>query len=108
MPSGHLSCQPKRLSDTCFAQPTFDFTSQLAVGETLTTQAVTASVYSGLDPNPAALISGAASVVNLTQVQQLLTGGVVGVIYKLLCTVTTSLGQTLSQPAYQVIIPDLT
>jgi hypothetical protein len=108
VPAGHLSCQPKRLGDTCFAQPAFDFTSQLAVGETLSGPVVTATVYSGLDPNPAALVSGAASIINSTQVRQLLTGGVVGVIYELLCQVTTSLGQTLVQPAYQVVIPDLT
>ena len=35
------------------------------------------------------------------------TAGVLGVIYELLCIVTTSLGQTLEISAYLAIIPDL-
>ena len=108
MPGGYLSMKPKKLSETCFTSQPFDFISSLQPGETIASQSVTASVYSGLDPNPGALVSGAASVQSVTQVWQLITGGVVGVIYELLCTITTSLGQTLSISAYQAVIPDLT
>jgi hypothetical protein len=108
MASGHLNLQPKRLGETCYPSQPFDFISSLQPGETISTQVVTASVYSGLDPSPASIISGAASVESTTQVWQLITGGVVGVIYKLLCTVTTSLGQTLQQAAFLAVIPDLT
>jgi hypothetical protein len=106
MPGGHLSLKPKRQGETCYGSSPFDFISVLAVGETIATQVVTASVYSGNDPSPSALISGAAAVQNVTQVIQLFTGGVVGVIYNLICTITTSLGQTLKQMAYLSIIPD--
>ncbi len=104
----HLSFQPKRQGETCFPSQPFDFISVLAAGETISTQVVTASVYSGVDPNPSALISGAAAVQNTTQVWQLFTQGVVGVIYELLCRITTSLGQTLELAAFMAVIPDLT
>lgn len=106
MPGGHLNLKPKRQGETCFGSQPFDFASSMTVGETIATQVVTASVYSGNDPAPAALISGAAAVQNVTQVIQLFAAGVVGVIYTLVCTITTSLGQTLKQMAYLTIVPD--
>lgn len=84
----------------------FDFTSSLAIPETISTQTVTASVYSGVDSNPSALISGAASASGAI-VTQKVTGGVVGVVYELLCTITTSLGQTLELSGYFPVVPDL-
>ena len=84
----------------------FNFISLLAPTETLSTATVTATVYSGLDPSPSSLVSGSASIVG-QQVQQKVTGGVLGVIYELLCTVTTSLGQTLELCGYMAVIPDL-
>jgi hypothetical protein len=105
MSAGHLNLKPKRQSDTCFTSQPFDFISSLAVGELITSQSVIATVYSGNDPNPSALISGTAAVQNVTQVIQLITGGVLGVIYDLTCEITTSLGQTLNMHAYQAIIP---
>lgn len=86
---------------------TFDFTSDLAIGETISTQVVAASVYSGVDGTPSGIISGVASASGAI-VSQKITGGVVGVIYQLLCTITTSLGQTLIQSAFLTIIPDVT
>lgn len=86
---------------------TFDFTSDLAIGETISTQVVAASVYSGTDATPSAIISGVASASGTT-VTQKITAGVVGVIYELLCTITTSAGQTLTQPGYLAVLPDLT
>lgn len=95
MPAYALLFGPKRQSETCYLSPPFDFISALAVGETIVTQVVTCVVYSGIDANPSALISGQATVQNGTQVQQLITGGIDGVIYDLKCLITTSLGQTL-------------
>jgi hypothetical protein len=106
MPGGHLNLKPKRQGETCFGSSPFDFTSSLAVGEVISTQVVTATVYSGNDPSPSSLISGAAAVQNVTQVIQLFTAGVVGVIYSLVCKITTSFGQTLEQMAYLAVIPD--
>jgi hypothetical protein len=106
MPGGHINLKPKRVGETCYGSQPFDFTSVLGVGETISTQVVTAAVYSGNDSSPSAIISGAASVQNITQVIQLLTAGVLGVIYALTCRITTSLGQTLEQIAYLAISPD--
>lgn len=84
----------------------FDFTSLLAVGETILTQVVTATVYSGTDANPQNIIDGATSV-NGAVISQLITGGVLGVIYELLCKVTTIQGQTLELSGYLAVIQDL-
>ena len=84
----------------------WDFLSDLAVSETLSTATVTISVYSGTDASPGSMISGAASISG-SQVSQKLTGGVLGVIYEALCTVTTSLGQTLEQSSFIAVVPDL-
>ena len=108
MPGGHLSLKPKRVSETCFGSQPFDFAPSMAAGETILTQTVVSTVYQGTDPTPGSVISGAATVQTVTQVQQLFTAGVLGTIYELLCSVTTSLGQTLAQAAYLAIIPDLT
>lgn len=85
---------------------TWDFLSDLAVGETISTETVVMTVYSGTDAAPAAMLSGAASASG-SVVSQKLTAGVLGVIYEALCTITTSLGQTLSQCSFIAVVPDL-
>lgn len=84
----------------------FDFTSELAFGETISTQTVTATTYSGTDATPSALISGTASASGAV-VSQKVAPLVLGVMYELLCTVTTSLGQTLKKSAFYAVSPDL-
>lgn len=84
----------------------FDFTSRLISGETLSTQIVAASVYSGTDASPSSLISGAASASGAVATQKI-TGGTVGVIYELKCTVTTSAGQTLVLVGLLPVISDV-
>ncbi len=83
---------------------TFDFTSLLASGETISTQVVAASVYSGTDATPSALISGSATASGAV-VTQKVTAGTVGVIYELDCTITTSAGQTLLLSGLLAVIP---
>ena len=95
--------QPKPVGESRFE--IFDFISKLGVGETISSQVVTCTVVSGVDPSPSSMISGSATVVNTTQVQQLIQGGVLGVMYDLLATITTSLGQTLDIAAYYSVIP---
>lgn len=85
----------------------FDFISRLGVSETISTASVVATVYSGVDALPSAVVSGAAAISG-TQVTQLLTAGVAGTIYQLVCTITTSLGQTLSIPAFLAVESGLT
>lgn len=84
---------------------TFDFTSDLAVGETISTKSVAATVYSGTDASPSAIVSGSASSSGAI-VTQLIIAGTLGVIYELLCSITTSAGQTLQQVGLLAIIPD--
>ena len=105
--SGRLLLQPKKQGETCYTSAPFDFISVLSPSETISTQVVTATVYQGVDASPSSIISGSAVVQNVTLVNQLLTAGVVGVIYELLCRITTSLGQTLEQAALLAVIPDI-
>lgn len=90
--SGRQSFDPKLPGETGIV--TFDFTSKLAAGETISTKVVAATVYSGVDASPSAIISGTASASGAL-VTQTVTAGTAGVIYELLCTITTSLSQTL-------------
>ena len=85
---------------------TWDFTSSLGASETISAAVCTASVYSGTDASPSSLLSGSASISGQT-VSQLLTAGTLGVIYEVLCTITTSLGQTLQLSSYVAVVPDL-
>lgn len=84
----------------------FDFTSLLADEETISTETVTASVYSGTDAAPSTIINGAASESGGV-VTQSIQDGIEGVIYELLAEVTTSESQTLQLTGYLAIIPDL-
>lgn len=85
----------------------FNFDGDLAVGETISTQQVTATVWSGTDANPSAIISGSASASG-SNVTQKITGGTTGVTYRLLCTVTTSGGQTLTRAGYLAVLAEAT
>lgn len=96
--------KPKLLGAT--VSVAFDFISDLAAGETISSPVVTATVYSGVDASPSSILSGGASVSG-TKASQLVKAGVVGTIYELLCRVTTSLGQTLNIAAYLAVTPDL-
>jgi hypothetical protein len=101
--SGRIVLDPKYVGEVC-TRP-FDFISKLAPGETISTKAVTASVWSGVDATPQNIVSGAATSAG-TVVTQLFTAGVVGVIYLLVCRITTSAGQTLDLHALLSVIPD--
>jgi len=81
----------------------FDFTSRLQPSETISAASVTSTVYSGVDPSPQAVVSGAASIVG-NLVKQIFTGGLPGVIYNLAVKVITSLNQRLEIDAYLVIV----
>jgi hypothetical protein len=82
----------------------FDFVSELAEGETISSATVSASVYSGTDATPSNIISGADSTSG-TIVTQRITGGVLGVIYILLCEAVTSAGQTLRMYGLLTVVP---
>lgn len=84
---------------------TFDFTSRLAAAETISTASVAATVYSGTDASPSSIISGSSTISGQT-VTQLVIAGTLGVVYELLCTITTSLGQTLQLAGFLAVVPD--
>jgi len=100
--SGRVEFQGKYSGET--KTYTWDFTSQLAVGETISTQSVAATVYSGTDASPSSIISGSASASGAI-VSQKITAGTVGVTYLLTCTITTSATQTLILTALLSIVP---
>lgn len=80
----------------------FNFASNLAAGETISSASTTATVYSGTDASPSSIISGAASISGAT-VTQVITGGVAGVIYLLTCTATSSASQAMVREAFLVV-----
>lgn len=94
---------PKATGET--VKLVFDFISRLAVGETISTQAVVATVWTGTDATPSAIVSGVASASG-TKVTQAITGGTAGVVYKLVCTITTSASQTLSLTGLLAVLTD--
>lgn len=85
------------------AEVVFDFTGQLNGGETIPWTVVAAAVYSGEDSTPSAILSGSPAIAG-AKISQGLTGGVVGVTYKLACQVVTSDLRTLSQLGYVSVI----
>lgn len=92
---------PSKITTEVVSVP-FDFASQLADGETITSQEVTVTVFQGEDANPSAILSGAASVSG-TVVSQLITGGTAGVVYLLSCGIATSLSQNLIMQTYLAV-----
>jgi flagellar biosynthesis protein FliR len=103
---GRIVTNPKTLGATAGLFPAFDFTSAMSVSETILSASVAVSVYTGVDPSPSAILSGAATVSGKV-VSQVLTGGVVGVVYALTCTAVTSLGQVLQLMTYFYVEPNL-
>jgi hypothetical protein len=101
---GRAILAPKKAGET--VRVPFDFISWLSVGETFLTKEVEIEVYSGVDASAANMVSGAASSSG-SVVTQLIRNGVVGVIYKVTCRVTTSLGQLLELTGFLVIEDDL-
>jgi hypothetical protein len=102
---------PKPLSET--SNYTVDFISRIGYTSYTASAVVTASLYSGTDPNPSAILAGA-PVISGSQVTQSITGGVLGNIYELSYALTvtpfspvTLPAQTLVITAYLAIIPDL-
>ena len=84
----------------------FDFISLLAPGDVLgSTHSVVVTVYSGIDFTPSVLLSGVTSKSG-TVVTQTITGGLVGVIYTLVCSCNTVVGSTLIKVARLAIVPN--
>jgi hypothetical protein len=80
-----------------------DFTSRMEPGETVNTAIAQAVVSSGVDPSPADIISGIATVTN-NIVSQVITGGLPGVIYKLSFSVRSSANNILINTAQLAVL----
>ena len=80
----------------------FDFTSLMTVGSILSVNAVGVTVYSGVDPTPAGILSGSPAI-NGNVVAQSVIAGVPGTIYSLICSVNTSDGQVLELQGFLAI-----
>ena len=70
-------------------QFTFDFSTVMSSGETISLATSTVEVVSGTDPNPTAILVGS-PVISGQQVAQRISGGLDGVIYRIEVTSTTS------------------
>lgn len=81
----------------------YPFADQLQFGETITGVSIQIVVYSGVDPAPATMLFGAASV-NGTTVTQVFSGGIDGVIYETTALVTGSAGHIYSKGAKLAIV----
>lgn len=67
-----------------------DFLSRLQVGESVQTAAVSIQVFSGIDANPSAMLSGS-PIISGSLVTQKVIGGLPGVVYELFLYARTSL-----------------
>lgn len=72
----------------------FDFAALLAAGETVSSASYALSVLAGVDADFAAMLTGT-EVISDGIVTRLVRAGLDGVHYRLICTITTSQGQTL-------------
>lgn len=66
---------------------TFDYREALDTGETIVDAAVTCTLLSGTDANPAAVLYGTPTITDGT-VMQFFSGGVDGAVYTLRCVAT--------------------
>lgn len=83
-----------------------DFGGELTTGDSLTgSPTVTATVWSGNDSDPSAIVSS--STVDGTEVEVVLTGGVDGTIYEVSVSVGTAYGYTLVMAAYLAVVPNV-
>ncbi len=85
----------KQVADTLTIN--FPFQDQMAFGEVVNGAAVTIAVASGVDPNPTPMLIGLPDwTTGVGQyVLQQIGSGVPGVIYNIVCSASTSLGNGL-------------
>ena len=88
--SSMIVIPPKTSGET--NQVLFDFLSQLVNGDTVSSATATATVWSGTDTNPGAVIGGTPTVSGTSQVYVKLTGGVNGNVYLITVTAATAQG----------------
>ena len=100
---GRVLWQPKLQSET----RTYWFDASQLGSNTIVAVNIRVSVYSGTDPNPSAILSGQPWLSEMMILQNI-TAGVVGTIYDVICTISTTDAQSLSQRAFLSITSDVT
>jgi len=76
-------------------QFTFDFSTVMSTGETISSATSAVEVVSGTDPSPSSILVGT-PVASGQQVAQRIYNGLDGVIYRIEITIITSLANTYS------------
>jgi hypothetical protein len=97
--------EPKPVDET--VERIFDFTSRLSEGESLASAVVTVSVFSGVDADPAAILSGSPRFDGLRVIQDFIAGEE-GTTYTVKCQAGTCNGQVASLAAYLAIAESAT
>lgn len=83
----------------------FNFSDKLQFGEAITGASVAVVVSSGVDTDPSAMVSGT-PILTASDVTQNLTGGVAGVIYYIVCTVTATASHNYVKQGSLAVIND--
>lgn len=83
----------------------FDFTSDLASGETISSAVCAVSVFTGQDSSPADLLYQTV-IITGNICEQKIQKGIPGVVYDILLTVITSTGRGVEQVTRIAILPD--
>lgn len=102
MSSTRVELDPKRQAESV-ALP-FDFSSKTQSGDVLSAPVVTCTVWSGVDANPAAVLTGVNTIAGL-QVNAGVQNGVVGVLYLIAVKVTASLSGLLELDGILAVLP---
>lgn len=83
-----------------------DFRDVLSIGETITSQSVTIYVFSGTDTNPSAMLYQGITIHNGNILEQRIRQGIVGNIYTILFSISTSLGNNYDKVTRLAILPN--
>jgi hypothetical protein len=94
---------PKRTGETIAL--TFDFVNVLGSTETISSATWSVEVVEGVDASPSNMIQGSETVI-ATKVSQLITGGIDGVVYRMVCQADTSTGQEIQGTALLAVKDD--
>lgn len=94
---------PKRVVDLITLS--FDFTSDLIVGETISTAVASATVFTGSDPSPSDVLYQLTTIIG-DMCTQKMWKGLSGVVYDVLMTIVTNTGRTVEQVVRVAIRPD--
>lgn len=82
----------------------FDFSSRMTVGQTISTAAMSVELFSGIDAAPAALLSGSPSISGAI-VTHKVAPTLPGNVYDVQCAASLATGQVLIMGGYVAVNP---